>query len=439
MADYVATAPRRWAPVAEREAVRAIVDTVGCMIAGVREAGVHRVLNGIRRWGARGTVPTVIKGQTLDAPWAALVNGTAAHALDFDDAMEVAQAHGSAALVPALLALATEEASSGCEIVDALIVGTEFMYQLGRCVNKAHYAKGWHCTSTIGAPAVAAACARLLRLDADRARNAIALATSLSGGSKCQFGTDTKPLHAGLAAHNGLMAARLAASGVSASEEAFEGRFGFAALMAGPEAPGFEEPAEPSIEQPAIVRPGLWFKLYPCCASAHRSMDALDTMRIEHAIPNDAVERVTASVYEIGAQNLAFREPDNEQQARFSLPYCLATLMLDGQVTLSSFSSSMIHRRAIRDALPKFVMTVIRSSRRAKPRVRMRGRPSRSSSGVASNTTIASCSRADTRESRCPMRRSTGNSCNAFRARCRKRALGCRPESGWNSVRRDLR
>src|SRR5690606_852739 len=137
-------------------------------------------------------------------PWAALVNGAAAHALDFDDNFDPAKAHASAVLVPAILALAEGRAGeppiSGFAMLDAYIVGLQIMGRTGQGVNPYHRDRGWHATATLGAIGAAAACARLLRLSAGQAAHALSLATSMASGSMAQFGTMAKPLHAGLAA-----------------------------------------------------------------------------------------------------------------------------------------------------------------------------------------------------------------------------------------------
>ncbi|MYE59081.1 MAG: MmgE/PrpD family protein, partial [Alphaproteobacteria bacterium] len=195
---WVAGAPRTWSGEAARRAGSAFVDTAACMLAGAGDDAPRAAHAGVARWGAGGATVAGTPHR-LAAPWAALVNGTAAHALDYDDVLEISNAHVSAVLVPALLALGEEREADGAACVDAFIVGVEIMARLGEALNMTHYFKGWHTTSTLGAPAAAAACARLLRLDAGTAAHALSLATSLASGAKRQFGTMAKPLHAGLA------------------------------------------------------------------------------------------------------------------------------------------------------------------------------------------------------------------------------------------------
>ena len=227
---------RQWSRAALDGARRAFVDTIAVMLAGQDEACTAGVRRAVALWGEGSC--HVFGGTSLPAPWAALVNGTAAHALDYDDVLDPAMSHPSAALVPAILALAENRGASGIDCLDAYLVGFEVQARLGEAMNLVHYKRGWHTTLSLGSMSVAAACARLMQLDTKQTAMAISLATSMAGGSKRQFGSMAKPLHAGLAAKNGLVAAQLAASGVTGVDEPLEERWGYIDLMAGDTAPG---------------------------------------------------------------------------------------------------------------------------------------------------------------------------------------------------------
>ena len=352
---WVAEAPRAWSGEAERRAAGAFVDTAACMLAGADDAAPRAAHAGVARWGA-GDATVAGSPHRLAAPWAALVNGTAAHALDYDDILEISNAHVSAALVPALLALGQERGAGGKSCVDAFIVGVEVMARLGEAVNMTHYFKGWHTTSTLGAPAAAAACARLLGLDATRTTAALSLATSLASGAKRQFGTMAKPLHAGLAAKNGIVAAALAESGVTAAEDAYEGERGFVDLLAGVPRERLEAAIADFDAPPAIERYGLWQKVYPCCGSVHRPLDALLDMRGEGGLGPRAVAEIDALLPEIAVQNLPYAAPADAMQARFSLPYLLASALVDGRLALDAFTGEALARGDVRALLRKVRM-----------------------------------------------------------------------------------
>jgi len=347
LATWCAETPYIW-PEAAREAVRrAFVDTLATMLAGRQEECTVTARAAVSRWGS-GPCFTA-GGSRLAAPWAALVNGTAAHALDYDDVCEPALNHPSAALVPALLALAEETGASMAACVDAYIIGYEVMARLGQAMNQVHYQRGWHTTLSLGSPAVAAACARLLRLDARRTAMAISLATSMAGGSKRQFGTMAKPLHAGLAAKNGMVAAQLAASGLEAIAEPLDGNWGYQEMMAGSTAPGLEAALAGLGGDCAVLQHGIWAKYYPCCASTHRPVDALLSLQVAPG----AVERMETLVSEIAVANLRYLLPSGVAEARFSLPYCLAAALYDGPLTPASFTPHAIARPEVLDLLAR--------------------------------------------------------------------------------------
>jgi 2-methylcitrate dehydratase PrpD len=144
--EFISNRPRDWSAEATRQASRAFVDTIACMIAGRKDAAVLRASQTFRQWSNSTDGTPCVTGQRLPAPWAALVNGAAAHALDYDDVSEPALTHPSAALVPALLALALERKCSGEQIIDAYIIGFEIQAALGAAMNDAHYGRGWHTT-----------------------------------------------------------------------------------------------------------------------------------------------------------------------------------------------------------------------------------------------------------------------------------------------------
>ena len=357
LSDWIAGTPRTWPRAAVDGAERSVVDTVGCLIGGAGDESVRRVGEGLGRWGSNGTTSRVGMPEGIDAPWAALINGTAAHALDYDDVLEPAATHPSAVLVPSLLALAEEIDASGADLVDAYIVGIEVQECLGEAVNMAHYARGWHTTLTLGAPSAAAAGARLLRLGAVQTRHALGLATSLAAGFKRQFGTNAKPFHAGLAAKNGILAARMAEAGLTADAEAFEGERGFLDLMAGRGAAGFGAALRRLAGPVAVVAPGLWLKRYPCCASTHRAIDAVIAMCREERLAAADIVRVDTLVSEWAMRNLMYDRPNDEMQARFSMPYCLAAACLDGDLRLGTFRRSSVARVDIARFLPCVTMT----------------------------------------------------------------------------------
>src|SRR6266850_3973686 len=218
-------------PAAARtRAARAVLDTIGVTLAGASEPAA-RIVQAVVS--AEGGDACRILGTRAraSASNAALANGTAAHALDYDDMCFVSLAHPSAPLVAAALAAAESTGACGRALLEAYVVGFELEGRLGRAMNPRHYQRGWHCTSTLGTIGAAAAAARLLGLGPDAAGHALSIAASEASGLKENFGTMVKPLHAGLAARNGVLAALLAKAGMTASAAAIDGPQGFLAAM----------------------------------------------------------------------------------------------------------------------------------------------------------------------------------------------------------------
>src|SRR6185503_2828030 len=199
-----------------------ILDLVGVTLAGASEATTTIPRDVLLRGAAGGTSLVFGTSTRTNALDAALVNGTASHALDFDDCNNTLGGHPSAPILPALIALADETGASGREVIAAYVAGFETECKIGLGVHLYHYTHGWHPTATLGVFGSAAACSKLLKLPEDRTATALAIAASLASGIKANFGTMVKPLHVGHGSRNGLFAALLARDGFTASERAFE-------------------------------------------------------------------------------------------------------------------------------------------------------------------------------------------------------------------------
>lgn len=351
-----AAAARDFGAEARGGAVDAIIDTIGCMLAGISDP----VVTGLRaafvdEIGASGPAPVV--GGGLAAPGrAALINGTSAHALDFDDNFRPARAHVSAVLVPALLATAASRPVSGRALVDAYIVGLEAQAFVGRGVNNAHNLAGWHPTGTVAGIGAAAGVGRLMGLDAGTLAAAMANAISAAAGVKAQFGTAMKPVHAGLAARNAVEAAQLAAAGIHGNPAVLNHALGFRALYVGGDGPGWDAA---SIGAPlAILGDGLVPKLYPCCGSTHYALDMVFALKRERRFAADDVASVQVELGRANHANLPYGAPQDAMQARFSMPYCIALALVQDQLGLEDFTPAAIARPEVRALLPLTTMAV---------------------------------------------------------------------------------
>jgi len=298
--------------------------------------------------------------QTASAAHAALANGTAAHAHDFDDMCFVSLAHPSAPLVAAALAAGEVAEAPGRGLLDAYIVGFEIEGRLGRAMNPRHYQRGWHCTSTIGTVGATAAACRLRGLTPTAANHALAIAASEASGLKENFGSMVKPLHAGLAARNAILAAEFARLGMTASLSAIDGPQGLLAAFDS-SSPTIGDLAADLGSRWEILDTGITVKLYPSCAATHPSLDAILDLRRRTGFRADDVVRVEVGVDPITPTVLLYDAPATALEAKFSMPFCIAAAIVDGRVSLDTFDDGRIAAPTI-DALRKRVTMAVDAS-----------------------------------------------------------------------------
>jgi 2-methylcitrate dehydratase PrpD len=341
-------------PDARRRAAAAVLDTVGVMLAGASEPAARSVQAVVAEEGGEAcrVLGTALRASASNA---ALANGTAAHALDYDDMCFVSLAHPSAPLVAAALAAAEMAGASGAALLDGYVAGFELEGRVGRAMNPRHYERGWHCTATIGSVGAAAAASRILGLDAKTTAHALAIAASEASGLKENFGTMVKPLHAGLAARNGVLAARLAGSGLTASGQALDGPQGFLAAMDS-EQRSLESVSADLGTRWEILDTGITVKLYPSCAGTHPTLDALLELRRIERFEGADVASIEVVVDSITPTVLIYERPASGLEAKFSMPFCAAAAVLDGRVSIDTFDSSRLHDPAIAALMPHVTM-----------------------------------------------------------------------------------
>ncbi|HEV2987001.1 MAG TPA: MmgE/PrpD family protein [Candidatus Angelobacter sp.] len=333
----------------------AFVDTIGVTLAGAVEPAARIVQKLAVSERSAHHCPILGTELRTSATWASLANGTAAHALDFDDMCFVSLAHPSAPLVTAAIAVAEELGASGRAMLEAYVLGFEVEAVLGRVMNPRHYQQGWHCTSTLGSIGAAAACARLLRLDTVATANCIALAASQASGLKENFGTMSKPLHAGLAARNGVLAAKLAQNGFTASERALDGPQGFLLAMAS-ERNNLPETCASLGKRWEILETGITVKLYPSCAATHPALDAVLDLRRENQLTAENVQAVEVEVDSVTPNLLIYAQPKTGLEGKFSMNFCVAAALSEGRVGLKTFEDDYVCSSHIQELLPRIIM-----------------------------------------------------------------------------------
>ena len=335
---------------------RAILDCLGVMLAGSVEPAARIVTDIARSEGGAPLATVVGTPLRTGAVWAALANGTAAHALDFDDTNFAMMGHPTAPVLSAALAAGELALADGRALVHAFLLGFEVETTLAEVLNPAHYEKGFHATGTLGTMGAAAAAARLLGLDATQTRTALAIAASQASGLKENFGTMTKPFHAGHAARSGVLSGLLACEGFTASEQALEGPQGyFAVLGAGKR----EERALETLGAPwKILKTGVAVKPYPSCACTHSIIDSALELRRIHAIAPEQVEHVTVGVGASVPRILIHSNPRSGLEAKFSGEFSAAAALCEGRVGIATFRDDKTDDPAIK-ALMKRVRVVV--------------------------------------------------------------------------------
>ena len=348
-ARIVATRFDALSPQALHYAKIGVLDTLAVGIAGSDDEAaliarrVSCVVNGpALLWGS---------AQRAGALDAAFINGIAANVLDFDDCTDNLGGHPSSPILPALIALAEERGASGRELLTAYVAGFETETCLGRGVNFHHYDKGWHPTATLGVFGAAAACARLMSLDAEQTTRALALCALLAAGIKSNLGSMGKPMHIGQSSRNGLLAARLAAEGFTGNADALEHHQGFLEIFNGAGNYDIGRILAKWGTPWDIEMPGIAIKQYPCCLSTQAAVDVMLKLTREHNLPTGNVARVDAR---IAARRLAHTDrpaPRSALDAKLSAQYVLARALVNREVTLPHFEGNSYSDPAIKQTM----------------------------------------------------------------------------------------
>lgn len=352
---FVARVAHEGVPDEAREVAKTgFTDCIATMIAGSREPITATLLEALSPL-PPGKVRLWFGTQRTGASEAALVNGVAAHALDYDDV--ALRGHPSAALVPAIVSVAQELGSTGREMLDAYVAGYEVWAELVERESDMHHMKGWHPTGIFGAIGASAACAALRKLDAKKSAHALGLGASQSAGLMANFGSMAKPFHAGRAAQAGVMAARLAAAGFTAQPDALEHPQGFLAAVSPRGQVDRERPAKDIGRTWQIVAERLNIKKYPTCYYTHRSIDAvLDLMKTKPLRAGE-VERVDVSLSRENATVLRNHRPATALDAKFSIEFAMAGALVAGKVGLAELDDDFVRREPVQSLFERVHVT----------------------------------------------------------------------------------
>ena len=353
LARFVAETPIGSVPEdVKKSALTAVIDGIAVTLGGYREMG-EKITSFVKQLGGNPTATVMGSGFRTNAPLAAFANGSLAHALDYDDLNESMGGHPTAPVLPAALAMGESVHATGACVFNAYILGVEAETKLGGALIKSLYTSGWHPTSVLGAIGAAAACSRILGLDADKTRTALGIAGSFACGVKQNFGTSVKPLHIGQAAKTGVTAAMLAQSGWTSAPDILEGDAGFSNLFAGRNTYNLESMIQ-SLGNPwEFTSPGIKQKKYPCCGSTHSAVEAMLGIVHKTRVPHENVKRIECRVHPRKKHVLVHPRPKTGLEAKFSLEYCIAAALVHSEVRLDCFTDKAASDPVVKKLLPR--------------------------------------------------------------------------------------
>lgn len=337
-------------PEALRTAGDAAFDCVGVALAGAAQPLGKMMLEMTQEEGGNPEATVIGGGLRTSPTMAALANGTLAHALDYDDMG--AFGHPSVVLLPPVLALGEKLGASGREILDAYVIGFEVAANLSAASHYVQTEGGFHSTAIFGTMGATAAAARLLELDVEQTVMALGIAGSMPAGVVQNFGTMVKPLHAGMASRNGVLAALLARKGYVGTDMIFESKVGFFSTYVG-EGNYDLEKAVNGLGNPFRLQDALVVKKYPCCGTNHSALDSMLSLKREDNLSFEDIAEVTVEGLPYLSHVLLYPRPKQGLNGKFSIHYNVAAAMLDGKVAIDSHTDQMLHRPLVREALAK--------------------------------------------------------------------------------------
>ncbi len=333
---------------------RCIVDTISVAVAGSRTLVAERLREHVAAQYGSGSCNLLGTSHSASAAGAALANGVAAHALDFDDTSYAGVVHGSAVILPAVLAAGEQANISGAGFLEAFVAGSEAAYALGLTLTDSHYMSGWWATGTLGAIGAAAGAAKALGLGRGEISAAIALSALQANGMMAMFGFDAKPILAGQAARLGVESALLAAQGNSVPLAAFEDRRGLLNLMneGRQDAAGLAGLGRTW----RLLEPGIAIKRAPVCSAAQAAIEVTEKMIAENNLDRAQIKDVRCEVSHLVKVSLVHDRPATPSEAQFSMPFAVGCILAFGKLGPDQITGETLAGKALQDAMAKVVM-----------------------------------------------------------------------------------
>lgn len=329
-------------------AKQGILDWLGVTILGATEPSVKILSEYTKGLGAREEASAICQRLMTVAELGAQLNGTMGHAMDFDDTFANSvryNLHPTTCILPAVMALTEKLNLSGRQLLLAYIVGLEIEFRIGDAIGQVIPTLGWYPTPVLGTLGATAASAKVLHLNSSNVQSALGIAASLAGGLKKNVGSMTKIMHAGNAARNGVVAATLAKKGFSGNPLSLEGDFGFCEVFSNRQVKGLMDAEKDLGQEWMVISTGLAFKPYPCCRATHPSIDALLHLRKKYNLNIEQVVSITCKINPLVLAMTPYHLPKTGYEARFSMEYCIARALVDGEVCLDHFTDEKVREK----------------------------------------------------------------------------------------------
>ena len=356
----------------------AFMDWIAVTLAGKDAPLVRRLIAYTDLEGGRRQAAILGHGMKKSLGQAALINGAASHALDYDDTLVSFLGHPSVTLFPSLLALSEWLRKSGRDFLTAYLIGLQAGGTVGACASLDHYMAGWHATSTLGHLASAAGCARLLGLDERQTVYALGIAATQASGLKRVFGTDCKPFHAGRSSQAGLMAALLAREGFTSAEDTIEGPHGFFHVLKG------------KVNEEIVGLLGLGWdvrnlsqKYHASCHATHSPLESAMTLVEKEGVALEDIQEIRVHSSQLALDAAGKMEPRTGLEGKFSIPYCVANALLRGETGNASFTDEKVGEPAVRELMKKVTVILDPEIKALEAKVELRTASGRTLSGFS--------------------------------------------------------
>ena len=354
LAQFVATHPSRgWSDAVDHEAHRTFMNWLGCAVGAAHHESADAALAAVNMLQPAAQASVLGRSEKVDMASAALINGITSHTFDFDDTHLKTIIHPAGPVASAVLALAEHTGSTGRELIDALVLGIDVACRVGNAMYPDHYDRGWHITGSTGTLGAAAACARLLKLDAQKTTMTLGIAASQPIGMREQFGTMTKPFHPGAAARAGLMSALLASQGFTSSARALEAPRG---MMQTVSTKNDWNEITGELGQRFEISFNS-YKPFACGIVIHPSIDACAQLRGQ-GVATEQIERIELKVHSLVLELTGNKEPADGLQAKFSVYHGCAAGLTFGRAAEDEFSDQVVNRADMVALRRKVVATI---------------------------------------------------------------------------------